>query len=459
MPLSNVLANTTLGKVFNDRRLYGESLTTPLKWCASFISETITSWPGQGGFLRRTVQAVKKAPPLAVVAAASVPSAAVAAVGTIVKWVDLSRRIDQLMHKGPAITYSLPLPMEMNSRLGDRLVAYLHAKYVAEKCGIPLYFQPFDGAEFFRFSEQEPLKSDPAKPLHFQQVVHLKPGTDIEALIKQTDKAASVLYVLPFFPHSRVETEGPRCSYIKYPIDWQAFKPTVKQLLEVVKPHRKIPIPADAFSIALHIRTGGTYDTPDTCTMLPAKLPPLSYYVGELKKLLVAPDTPKNKPIFVHLFTDDPTPKNLCERLQKELSDTILALGDQKVIWSYTEKPELVDDIANMRHFQCLIRPDSNLSGTLAKGADHSVEIFPTHFKVNPQWTEISIDEVGVVDASNAEKRRSTNYTMSVVKRWFLPSYFYKWFHHAFVGVDSHVGAEVLQTRFQQSPDDVKLDG
>lgn len=362
------------------------------------------------------------------------PSLGLAGIGIATKWIDLTHRVDQFIHHGTAITYSLPLPMEIYSRLGDRLLAYLHTKYVAEKYQLPVYFRSFKGAEFFAFSKQEKLNYNSSAPLYFKQVIHLSSTKEIEAL-KTIDRHKSVLHVLPFFPESRVETEGPNCTYLKYSIDWKNFKPRVNELLKVIMPFTELQIPSNSFSIAMHIRTGGTYDSPDTSTLLPAKLPPLSYYAGEFKALLTSSHIPRNRPLFIHIFTDDISPKKISRLLQQELvlNGTIDLLQDQRVTFNYTRDPRLVDDVANMRKFHCLIRPDSNLSATAAKVSNRlEIEVVPTHFTVNKQWTEISIDQVEEVYRGTAERRQS-HYTMPVVKR--LPHFFYPWFHRYFLGL------------------------
>lgn len=403
----------------NDPRLRGESLITPLRSTVQWYNRAFSVRTDHSSLWEIFERALFLTGSCLAIAALPV-----AALGVVAKWIDLACRIDALAHKGPAIGYHLPLPLEIYSRLGDRLAAYLNTKYVAEKNDLPVYFRPFKGAEFFAFSEEETLRA----PTYFKNVVHLETPEDVEALM-DVDRNESVLYLLPFFPHTRVENESDACSYIKYFVDWQAFKPRVKELLRVVQPHAMINIPKNVFSIALHIRTGGNYDSPDTATMLPAKLPPMSFYLGELENLLASQHRPKDKPLFIHIFTDDVHPENVKNVVQNKLRE----LG-VKAVLSFSPNPNLVDDVANMNRFHCLIRPDSNLSGTLAEASDHlEVEIFPTHFEVNPQWTELTINRVQTVTADGSRIDRTTHYTMPAVKR--LPTFFYKWFHQYFLGV------------------------
>ncbi len=399
----------------NDQRLNGECLVKPFRSCLTFLRNQYHASPQDSSLLSQITHVASKALTLSVGAIAMVPASFIAGCGIVSKWIDLGIKWDMLVYKGAAITYSLPLPLEVFSRLGDRLVAYLHAKYVAEKFELPVYFTPFKGAEFFAFSAQEQFTS--AQPHYFKKVVHLKSAKEIDAI----DRTQSVLYVLPFFPDSPIERGAPCYKELDYPIDWNTFKPRVKELLQVVKPHHLLDIPAGSFSIALHVRTGGTYDRADTSTMLPGKIPPRSYYWEELKKILESSHIPQDKPIFIHIFTDDISPENIHDQIRAQIP------YDDRITWSYTAAPELIDDIANMTRFDCLIRPDSNLSGTLAKAAEHlSVEVFPLHFRVNAAWTKIAIDKVGT-KVHGTTTQRTTHYTFPVVKR--LPEFFYRWFH------------------------------
>lgn len=420
MPLSNIINQTTLGKIYIDSRLHGEILTLPFKTCLSCITNSSQ---------KRTSEAFKRTIILVVAVLAMTPTAILAAIGVAIKGIDLSWRFNQFIHKGPMIGYSLPLPMELGSRLGDRLVAYIHAKLLAVKYNIPLYFQTFAGAELFAFYRTE--QTTYQHPLYFKKVVTFKAGDSIEKMMERINKTASTLYTLPYFPLSQVETRGPYCSYPHYDVDWKTHQTKVQELLTVTASHKVISIPKNSFSIALHIRTGGTYDTKDTSTMLPTKLPSLNYYIGELRSILSDQTIHNDQPIFIHLFTDDNEPQALIDNLKQQVPQS-------NITWSYNEDSDLASDIANMTRFECLIRPDSNLSGILTKTTTFSFQVSPTHFVVDRAWKQITLDQVTLLSSDGTKKEKKTNYTFPVIKRCFLPSLFYKWFHRYFVGVDSH---------------------
>ena len=346
-----------------------------------------------------------------------------ALIGVAIKWIHLGLTIDQLAHKGSAVGYHIPMVLEMFSRLGDRTVAYLNTKYIAEKSNLPVYFLPFKGCENFQFSQEETL----TEPRYFKNVVYLNTAEEIEKL-KEAKKDDSTLYLLSYFPHARnLEEESPDCKYVKYTTDWVSFGPRVGELLKVIKPHTLIDIPKDSYSIALHIRDGGDFDAEKTKTLHPLKLPPMNFYLGELERVLTSNLLPSGAPVFIHIFTDALEPKKVHDKVQASLSG--LNLEGREVELSYNEHASLTDDIANMSRFQCMIRADSNLSAPIATGSKAlELEIFPTHVKMDAACENISITKVKIVSNRKQIGTPETDYSKKIVTEG-LPILFFKKFH------------------------------
>ena len=441
--------STNLMTAIDDPNLYGNCLTVPLRLSIQAFRRTFSVWPVDLSSSQKIVEIFKRAA-FSTLSLGIIPAFPLALIGVAVKWIDLGIRMNQLVHQGSAMGSHLPWILKQSSRLGDRTVAYLNTKYVAEKYDLPVYFVPFKGCENFRFSQEETFTG----PQYFKKVIHLKSAADIEALA-HIDKSESTLYLLPFFTHTRnLQEEGPGCSYIKYEIDWPSFRPRVGELLTVVKPHTLMDIPENAYSIALHIRDGGDYDDEKVKTMHPLKLPSMNFYLGELKRVLTSDQIPVGMPVFVHIFTDALHP----EKVQRQVAAGLLELAEQgpaqvdgifsetaqeevqvnssefviqgrKVKLSYQPNPKLTDDIANMGRFKCMIRADSNLSGPLGEGSGTlEVDIFPTHCKVDPNWKEISISRVRIVTHSNEITNVETDYPKKV-ETGGLPIWFFRKFH------------------------------
>jgi len=257
-----------LSTAVQDPDLHGEFLMVPLRQTVKAYRNAFSAWPVGLTISQKTAEIFKRII-LTPVSLLSIPVSPFALLGISVKWIDLGIRFNQLVYKGCAVGSHLPMVFEIYSRLGDRTVAYLNTKYVADELGLPVHFTPFKGCENFAFSQMENMTG----PRYYKKVVHLKNAEQIESL-KEADKTGSVLYLLPFFPHTRdLSKEDSKCSYIDYTIDWGNFRPKVKELLQVIKPHKKFNIPKNAYTIALHIRGGGNFDDSNTKTIHPLKLP------------------------------------------------------------------------------------------------------------------------------------------------------------------------------------------
>jgi len=395
-----------------DPNLYGESFIQPLRLTVKGYKNTFSSWPANLTIDRKIAEIFKRVA-LAATSFLSIPiTAPLAVLGVAIKWIYLSARIDQLAHKGSALGSHLPLILEIYSRLGDRTVAYLNTKYLAEELGLPVHFTPFKGCDYFQFSKEE----KDVGPRYYKKVVHLRNADQIESLKKNMDKTNSTLYLLPFFPHTRdLDKESQSCNYINYNIQWEKFRPTVKKLLEVVKPHDKLDIPKDAYTIALHIRDGGDFDDGNTKTLHPLKLPCIDFYTGELNQVLNSKEIPENQPVYIHIFTDACEPKKVYEQIETSISKY---QGTRQITLSYTpkEKVSLANDIANMSRFQCMIRADSNLSGPIIEGSETTqLDIYPIGFNAAEDFKTISITKVqwvkrGEKGATDEARDYPTNY-------------------------------------------------
>jgi hypothetical protein len=414
--------STNLITALTDPNLYGDCLLAPFKLSVQAFQHTFSRWPVTRSVDEKIVEILKKTFFLTASTIGFFPAIPIALAGMAAKWIDFGLHMDQLVHKGSAIGSHLPLILKLSSRLGDRTVAYLNTKYVAEKYDLPVYFLPFKGCENFKFSQEETFTG----AQYFKKIVHLKSAEEIKNLA-YVDKTESVLYQLPFFVHTRnLKEETFGCSYINYETDWASFRERVGDLLTVIKPHILINIPENAYSIALHIRDGGDYDDDKTKTLHPLKLPPMNFYLGELKRVLMSDQLPLEGSVFIHIFTDALEPQKVYDEVQESLSG--FDLHGREIKLSYCEQASLTDDIANMSRFQCMIRADSNLSGPIVEGSKTvQMDIFPTHFKIDAEWKEISISRVRIVthqDVANVE----TDYPKKVVTGG-LPRWFFQKFH------------------------------
>lgn len=441
-----------VSNVYNDRRLCGDGLVVPFRAYTTELLKTCDTIEANASVCERVGEIFKRIVLIIALPVALPFTAVVLSVGMAVKYLDLARRTDELYSQRAMITSQLPFFLEMYSRLGDRLLAYMHAKYLGQEHGLPLYYKPFSGDRMFNLRQKEmDLGStihDPQAPLYFKRTVYLETNQDLEQL-DHIDPNESVLYVLPFSSASKIE-RGPGYQGITRDVNWEdpVIKAQNKVLLEVNNPDNDIPfleLPDDAYAIAVHIRTGGDFDNPDMATLFPARLPTREFYYEELSRVIQQQinrvsenDSLEKRNIFVHIFTDALNVEELKNEIEAALEERgmIAQLADKNIQFtlSFRENAPLRDDFANMsKPFDCFIRPDSNLSRTVCLYNDFPLEICPSHFRIESDWSQIIIDQVEWIERDpegiKVSRYEDTAYHMDVVRRCYLPLEFYKWWH------------------------------
>lgn len=270
-----------------------------------------------------------------------------------------------IANSGPGVTYSFS-----GGRFGDNLVAYIHAKWISYKFGMPLIYKPFWCSNKLALH---------AKELLYDREVHSYRA--ILAINKNLNffKNLNILYDVPYFPESELEVD---VNYPKYfDIDWKDknFVVLLKQYIAPIIHITKINIPKDHISVAVHIRKGSggdlisSQEIQDLTRRMPLKFPPDSYYIQAIKKIT---EVLPNISIYICIFTDYIKPQEIAEFYKKEVNN-------QNIIFDYRTKnnydeEDIVDDFFGLAQFDCLIRPDSNFSLIAEKLTDYKIVISPS---------------------------------------------------------------------------------
>lgn len=231
-----------------------------------------------------------------------------------------------------AVTY----PKE-GGRFGDRLIAYIHAKWISFQEEIPLLYHPFPYSEFLALSQEE---------IHLAEASHfLKP---------------SQVHICPYFPESEYELrEGVyRDQYFHVDYKNQQFIWLLRKMIAPTMPLNCIMPPKDRFSIAIHVREGGGYDPSNLSMYAPHKSPPFCFYTICLNKVLEILD---HQPIFCFIFTDAKEPSSIVQRIKNEIPE------NYPITFHYRESNNshannVLEDFFSFQNFDILIRPDSNFS-------------------------------------------------------------------------------------------------
>jgi hypothetical protein len=277
-----------------------------------------------------------------------------------------------------AVTYELPA-----GRLGDQLLAYMHAKWISYQYDIPLLYKPFYYSSEFPLDEQE-------QPLDPQEPYHTIPLKNLDMLGKKSNSDA--LFIVPYFPESEYERKSANWAY--FPVDWQdtQFISLLRSLISPKVPFEFPPLPKDRVTVAAHVRRGGGYDDPSQQRHWPLKFPPDDFYIEQIRKIHKL----LQKPLFVHIFTDDFEP----ERMAK---DYAAALSDIDVVFEYrlakgTYQDFVLYDLFDMMRYQCLIRPESNYSIVVEKLGNCKIVAHPVHCVLKNKKVVITKTNLAIKD-------------------------------------------------------------
>lgn len=295
-----------------------------------------------------------------------------------------------------AVTYK-----SSGGRFGDQLVAYTHARWVAYKYNLPLLYIPFDYADKLMVNTMhQKMESDSYNKIEFPMLTKYGEKVQLDSIIKP---AENNLYVIPYFPESSDELT--RVQPWRFDLDWEdeRFIQILRQELSPIEPLQKLILPNDRISLAVHMRRGGGWhvdvllqeakeinpkiEYADVAT--PLKFVPFEYYVDQIIKVSELLD---NRPIYVHIFTDDKNPGMLVEKCKAAVNKPNILFGSRES--DNCHDANVLDDFFALTQFDCLIRGDSNFSLMAAKLGHYKIQIAPKSYV----WrgTKLIITEVNI---------------------------------------------------------------
>jgi len=307
-----------------------------------------------------------------------------------------------LWSRQSAVTYTFS-----GGRLGDNLIALMHAEWISYKHDIPLRYKSFPYSDQLSVHELRAHYNEG----EFSSVVELKKNEFLTI-----DKNAGILYVIPYFPESleehRITEFDPVAGAIKskqYPffaVDWEdkTFKKRLQDIFAPRFPLTLVTPPEGHLSIAVQVRrNSGGFDLPliqgrteydpqaiYVDRVFPLKHPPHDYYIQQIKTLLnLFPD----KPVYIFLFTDDPDPKSIADMYFESINNGRVIIDYRRT--ENNHYSNVLEDFFSMVGFDCLIRPDSNLSIALSKLGNFKALIVP----ITHRWegTKLIIEKVSVL--------------------------------------------------------------
>jgi hypothetical protein len=275
---------------------------------------------------------------------------------------------------GNAITYRLN-----GGRLGDCLYTYIKALWISHNYDMPLLYKPFAGSEEFSFDTYHE-KFNNKTTLQYKKNISITDSKHLEKEFSDTLFTCSIYYEDPSWTKNSIT-------------NLRRNKP----FLEVLKKHltpKKHPIllqlPKNKFTVALHVRRGGGFDSPLLMQQadrigkklknfadgnLPLKFPPDSYYIEQLRKIqALYPE----KQIYIYIFTDDPNPAAIARTFSHDLDMELLEFDYRKNDNRYNKN--LIEDMFAMTKFDCLIRTQSAFSQMAHLLGDHKIVYWPDEY-------------------------------------------------------------------------------
>ncbi|MBP9842359.1 MAG: hypothetical protein KBC64_08080, partial [Simkaniaceae bacterium] len=266
-------------------------------------------------------------------------------------------------------------------QLGDRLLQYVKAKWLAYQYNLPFIYQPFKRAEEFLLDELEDHT-----PLQFKKIVSLKSE-------KEIDPSARVLYEVDLLFQAEGWGEPNEIGTWKNLLGDTRFRSSIRKRLMPKAPCSQLILPKDAITVAVHVRKGAleepplyseqifnSYDKdappPDPNLVYadikwPLKFPPSQYYIDQIKNLSYEFD---HRHMYVQLFTDAEYPQLIMQEIKTGVDlDNISYAVREKGAWN----EHILDDLFAMTQFDCLIRSASHYSQIAHLIGDFKKVIFP----------------------------------------------------------------------------------
>lgn len=325
-------------------------------------------------------------------------------------------------------------------RLGDKLLMYVKAKWVAYTYGLPFYYKPFKYSDQLQMHEKElrcsdehaaryEIIDDPCKSIGIENPKNR--SVDVDNFIQPF---SSKLHVISYYfqperwgSHQAVY-DSQDVGEWKGLYDDEEFRKMLRETIQPRFPIHEIPLPKDRLTVALHVRKGGGFDGEMLSLQLygdkrkeeellqchcqaqtscytdvgyTLKFPPDRFYVEQIRNIS---SMYEDIPMYVHLFTDDLDPQSLIDRYAKAVGKSNISYGCRQVENHHDKN--LIDDLFNMVRCNCLIRSGSNFPQVAQLIGNYKVVLYPK----NVEWRSIlHVYDVGMKSDSNIKAQHSAD--------------------------------------------------
>ncbi|MCF7800208.1 hypothetical protein K9L05_03325 [Candidatus Babeliales bacterium] len=332
-----------------------------------------------------------------------------------------------------AITYSF----EESKRLGDKILLYCKTKWLAHKYNLQLFFEPFPYSEQFNVSKLETFAQKEKLDLFRNKI---KIDSEYQLINHLNSIKEDTLFIAHFWTNIngndflKNQTVVSMLDSLLYNCDClylstiqdEKFGQIIKKALKPIAVPKKVDLPEDRITVAVHIRKGGGYDPeivaeqyfdlPEynifkNCNInkidntlnqrssvpeysidkaFPSLFPPEQFYVDQIMNMS---DLLKDFPMFVYVFTDDKKPQELVERLKNKIKKNNIIFATRST--QNLHDKNVIEDLYIMSQFDCLIRGSSHFSWASQMLGKHKIIISVQH----ATWisdTRLIVDKINV---------------------------------------------------------------
>ena len=304
---------------------------------------------------------------------------------------------------------------QWGGRLGDMLIMYIKAKWVAFEYKLPLLYKPFHYSDQLEMHVREQHYTDQIAKTYKKQLITCYDTSDITET--KTLSKDYTLYQIHYY-FNPIEWGDYQRRYDSQEImAWpgvytnMAFRDELKKNIAPRNPIQLPKLPTDKITIAVHIRNGVGFDHPLLSRQLydienldaneqdvqgifsdkywPFKFPPLQYYIDQIKRLSAMYN---DAPIYLYIYTDNNDPLSVMNIIEAAVDKPNITFVCRATDNHHAKN--VLEDIFAMAQYDCLIRSGSNYPQISQMIGNHKVVIWPKSCK----WigNTLVFDDVGV---------------------------------------------------------------
>jgi hypothetical protein len=291
---------------------------------------------------------------------------------------------------------------EWGGRLGDQLIMYIKAKWVAFHYDLPFLYKPFEYSDQLMMHLNEQHLTDNIVRTYKKKIVTCYDESEIVS--KSPVSKDYTFFQIHYYFNPSSWGSYQRNYDSQEIMAWpdvhkdKAFIDEIKKQIAPCNPISLPHLPANKISVAVHIRMGGGFDNSLLSRQLyaledlnpmehvpegiysdkhwPFKFPPLQYYVDQIKRLS---QMFNDAPMYLSIYTDHNDPHSLMRMIQNTVNKNNISFDCRNDDNHHTKN--VLEDMFAMAHYDCLIRSGSNYPQIAQLIGNHRVVIYPASCK------------------------------------------------------------------------------